>query len=241
MSSIGMSVVIPVYNGEKWLPDCIEKTTNYLTRKRFNYEIIIVDDGSSDKTRELANSLRGTRTKILFNRVNLGKGSAVKKGVLAATKDLVLFMDVDMSTPIEELEKLARPIISQGYDIVIGSRALKSSHIVKSQPPVRYFLSSSIKRVINRIIGLGYLDTQCGFKIFKKEAAHNIFSRLVTRGFSFDVEVLLLAERLGYRVKEVGVLWRDREPSTLSLIKFLQAAREFRKIKILYKRRNYLN
>jgi len=235
MGNIGISVVIPVYGGEKHLQDCIEETKKYLIKKNFDYEIIIVYDGGFDKTENSANNFKDSRTKILFNIVNLGKGAAVRKGILSSRKNLVLFMDVDMSTPIENLERLIRPIIVGGCDIAIGSRVLEDSNILKKQPFLRDFLSKNIKKFINNIVKHGYKDTQCGFKIFKREVAHDIFSRVITYGFAFDIEVLLLARRLGYRVKEVPVSWQDRSPSTFNFIKFLKSIVEFRKIINVYK------
>ncbi len=119
----------------------------YLIKKNFDYEIIIVFDGGFDKTEKSANNFKDSRTKILFNIVNLGKGAAVKKSILSSKKNLVLFMDVDMSTPIENLERLIKPITVEGCDIAIGSRVLEDSNILKKQPFLRDFLSKNIKNL----------------------------------------------------------------------------------------------
>ena len=209
-----LSVIIPAYNEERRLPKTVQEIERYLLSNGYDAEILIVDDGSRDGTKEVAAALEKSLTlvRLLTYPGNQGKGYAVKTGILAATRALVLYTDADHSTPIEEVEPLSE-FIDRGCGVVIGSRKVRRSQLLIRQPPLREAMGRIFQTVIS-LIGLrGFNDTQCGFKLFTAEAGKRIFSRVKTRGFAFDVEVLMRARQLGYKIAEVGVRWRDAEGS----------------------------
>ncbi len=214
--SLNLSIVIPAYNESKIIVRSVLKIKNYLDRKTKNYEIIIVDDGSTDSTTgELAALSDDYRLNIISYGVNRGKGYAVKKGVLASTKDCILFSDADLSTPIEQLDNLL-PFLS-GHDIVIGSRALKESLVVLKQPFCRRITGKLIHLIIRFLIINDFKDTQCGFKLFKRETAQKIFKKTNINGFLFDVELLCLAKIMGFKIKEAPVTWYNSLDSKVSI------------------------
>lgn len=214
-----LSVVIPAYNEENRLPGTVEAIRAFLVRQGYRAEILIVDDGSIDATFARARDLEGRfpEVRVLRHPVNLGKGAAVRTGVLASTLDPVLFCDADHSTPISNIDRLL-PRLDEGFPVAIGSRAQKHSEILRRQPLVR----RSMGRIFNGILSLlgvrGIRDTQCGFKLFRADAARALFSALKTRGFAFDVEILIRARGLGYRISEVGVQWTDSPDSRVHFL-----------------------
>jgi len=183
---LSISVVIPAYNEEKRIGRTLKAIQKYLDKKKHDYEIIVVDDGSNDKTIEVAKSFssKNKRIKILKNKENRGKGYSVKTGMLAAKKKYVLFSDADLSTPIEELEKFSK--FKEKYDIIIASRALKQSNIKESQPFYRVLMGKTFNLIVNLVLFLGIHDTQCGFKLFSRKSAQEIFKKQTFERFSFD-------------------------------------------------------
>jgi len=177
-------------------------------------EIIIVDDGSTDDTAGVARAFDpGVLTvRLIRNRVNRGKGYSVRRGMRKARGAMMLMTDTDQSTPIYELAKLM-PHLSDGYDVVIGSRDLVKSLITRRQPLHRHAMGLLMRALRRRLMLPDIKDTQCGFKLFSRHAARDIFRRVREDGFAFDCEALLLARKLGYRIKEVGVLWRNNPDS----------------------------
>lgn len=202
-------MVIPAYEEAARLPGALREIQDYLARKVRSYEIIVVDDGSKDRTVELARqSLNGIPHLILSNGTNYGKGFCVRKGMLAAKGRLVFFTDADLSTPIQELDRVF-PYLEQDYDIVIGSRAVEDP-IVKVHRKMLWYreiMGRTFNFIAQLILGYGIVDSQCGFKCFKQEAARDLFLRQKLNGFSFDAEILYLARKRGYRVKEMAVAW----------------------------------
>ncbi|MDW8055621.1 MAG: glycosyltransferase family 2 protein [Elusimicrobiota bacterium] len=213
-----ISIIIPVYNEEKRIEQTLHILMNYI-KNRFNrYEIIIVDDGSTDKTLQLLQKfIEYSEIKVVMNKQNLGKGAAVRNGVLNAEGEYIYFTDADLSTPIEELEKFLSYI--KDYDIVIGSRATKGSQILVHQPFYREFMGKTFNKLVKLFFRMNFNDTQCGAKLFKKDVAKKIFSISKINGFAFDVEVLYIAELYGYKIKEVPVLWRHSKGSKVHLVK----------------------
>lgn len=211
-----LSIVIPAYNEELRLPATLEDIDCYLRTKKIDYEISIVSDGSTDRTAALVRELakKDKRLKLLVNEQNRGKGLSVKRGILAVQGELILFMDADSSTRISELEGFY-PLLDN-YDIVIGSRALPNSRIIEHQPWLREKTGKLFNLLIQLFLLKGIRDTQCGFKLFKREAALAIFPRVTVDRFIFDVEVLLLARKLGYRVAEAPVAWKNSRPSKVA-------------------------
>jgi len=208
-----LSVVIPTYNEGGRLPKTLSAVERYLVRHNLDGEIIVSDGGSKDQTVNFVKKYHSTvPLKFVRQRRRQGKGKGVKEGVLAASGQWVLFMDADGSTPIGEVEHFFKYKFK--YEVIIGSR-YAGEEAIRKQSRFRRAVSRFGNWIIVKLTGLNFKDTQCGFKLFSRKAAQDIFSRLKTRGWGFDVEVLLLAERLGYKVKEVPVAWRDAEGSHL--------------------------
>nr|CAA9252886.1 Glycosyl transferase, family 2 [uncultured Armatimonadetes bacterium] len=209
-----LSVVVPAYNEALRLEKTLGATARYLDARPGTYEILIVDDGSSDATAEVARAWAAERhgARVLRYERNRGKGHAVRYGVLRARGERVLFMDADLATPIEEIEKL-ESALDGGADVAIGSRPLRESRLLVRQPWYRELAGRTFNTVVQVVATPGIHDTQCGFKLLTGEAARAIFSRCVLDGFSFDVEALFLARRLGCRVAEVPVRWAHQEGS----------------------------
>ncbi len=215
---MNLSVVIPAYNEEKRLGATLERTIDYLTGQKADFEILVVDDGSSDGTTALAAGFADRGVRVLENPGNRGKGYSVRHGMLEATKDLVLFSDADLSTPIEEVERLAAPILAGDADVAIGSRAVRGANIEVSQPFYRVLMGKTFNRFVRLIAVGGIADTQCGFKLFTRDAAQAVFSRQRFDGFSFDVEILFIARNRGLRIAEVPVRWVNDPDSKVSAV-----------------------
>ncbi|OGY94694.1 MAG: hypothetical protein A2406_02625 [Candidatus Komeilibacteria bacterium RIFOXYC1_FULL_37_11] len=197
-----ISVVIPAFNEVKDIAKTIADVGSYLKNHFSSFEIIVVDDKSNDRTLQIIQSIDGIR--VLKNLKNHGKGYAVAKGMKAATGDLLLFMDADNSTKISELDNFLSEL--KNYDVVIASRGLKDSKVTVSQN----FLKTNLGRMGNFfsriLIDENIRDTQCGFKLFKKSAKH-LFDKLTIEGFAFDFELIFLARKYKFKVKEMPVVW----------------------------------
>lgn len=216
---IHLSVIVPAYNEEGRIGRTMAGIRGYLEGRPYASEIIVVDDGSLDRTAARAeDALRGfPDARILRRSANRGKGFSVREGVLTARGAFVLFSDADLSTPIEELDKFW-PLIDEGGDVVIGSRALPGSDIRIRQNPVRELMGKTFNLFVRLLLFRGIPDTQCGFKLLRRTAALDLFSRLRTTGFSFDVEILYLCRLSGYRVDQVPVVWRNSPQSKVRLL-----------------------
>lgn len=201
-------MVIPAYNEAERLPRTLERVRAYLEGRAGTYELLVVDDGSADDTVARARAVGGEHLSVLSNEGNRGKGYSVRRGMLAARGARRLMSDADLSTPIEELEHLGARM-DQGADVVIASRALPDSQVEVHQGAFR----ENMGRVFNGLVRLAALpglhDTQCGFKLFSAKAAEDAFSRCRLDGFAFDVEALFVARKLGYRIDELPVVWRN--------------------------------
>lgn len=215
---IYLSVVIPAFNEEKRIRETLSKIELYLIEQDYSYEIIVVDDGSVDNTAELVKNYTAYKhaVHLLQNKENRGKGYSVKKGILKARGEHILFSDADLSTPIEEIEKLM-PWFDKGYDVVIGSRGLPQSNIVVHQPLHRELMGRLFNIFVQLLNIKGIKDTQCGLKCFRKSVAHQIFRKQNIRGFCFDVEILDIAIRMGYKIKEVPIKWFNSPQSSVKV------------------------
>jgi glycosyltransferase involved in cell wall biosynthesis len=210
-----ISIIIPAYNEEKRLPATLSKVKAYLAQTSWDFaEIVVVDDGSRDGTVGLA-SQAGAR--VLRNPGNRGKGYSVRHGMLKAQGDWMLFSDADLSTPIEELETLWCAVERAQAQAAIASRDLDRSLIGVRQPLFRELGGRFFNLVIRLVTGLPFHDTQCGFKLFQAAAAREIFQRQQVERFGFDVEILFIAQRLGYRTLEVPVRWNDVAGTKVSM------------------------
>jgi dolichyl-phosphate beta-glucosyltransferase len=211
-----LSVVIPAHNEAGRLEYTLRRMVDYLQQAEPRHEIIVVDDGSSDGTAELVRGLskEWPQLRVIEHVANRGKGAAVRTGMHAARGEQLLFSDADLATPIEEVRKL-QAALAEGYDLAIASRAVPGADIREHQHPVRELMGKSFNLLV-RLLGLaGFKDTQCGFKLFTREAARDLFQRSTVDHFAFDVEILLLA-RERFRVAEVPVVWYHVEESKVS-------------------------
>jgi dolichyl-phosphate beta-glucosyltransferase len=204
--------VVPAYNEEKRIGDSIRAIESFLVDRE--HETIVVDDGSADSTLEILAQLNAEfpHMTVISHSPNRGKGYAVRHGMLAASGDLVLLTDADLSAPIGEMTKLEQAV-EAGAAVAVASRAVPDSIITSRQPFYRELGGRALNRPIQALAVPGIHDTQCGFKLFTNECAQTIFPNCFLNGWSFDVEVLYLARRFGFEIKEVGVRWEHREGS----------------------------
>jgi dolichyl-phosphate beta-glucosyltransferase len=221
-----LSIVIPAYNEQTRLPGTLALVGAFLERGGLDAEVIVVDDGSADETAHAARQVREGwsgfaepgRFRVVSNRENRGKGYSTRRGILEARGNWVLFSDADLSTPIEDFDKLYEEATKGGYEIVIGSRALPESNVEIYQPFYRRFMGQTFNRIVRLMTGLKFHDTQCGFKLMVRERVRPLVERMVIDRFAFDVELLYLAVRAGLTVAEVPVTWRNSPMSRVGLI-----------------------
>lgn len=213
-----LTIVIPAFKEEKRISIILEAIEKWLKDKEFFVETIVVVDGSPDNTAGVAKTYedRIPGLRVIEKKENKGKGGTVKDGFLEAKGKYIIFTDADNSTPIEQVDKLL-PFMKK-YEVVIGSRYTEGGKLAIPQSFVRHFGSRVLNIIIQTLAVYGIKDTQCGFKMFQRDAAREIFGRLTITGFSFDIEVLAIARKLGYKIKEVGIIWYDNPHSTVDPI-----------------------
>lgn len=220
-SSVTLSVVVPVYNEELRLAGPLEELQRFVLATSGDTELIFVDDGSRDGTaarlEAFVERCRPAPVRLLRLPENRGKGAAVRAGMLAAAGEEVLFTDLDLSTPLSDLETLRR---RRGTaPVAIGSRAVPGARILRSQPAYRSLGGKAVNVFVRLLAVPGIHDTQCGFKLFSRTAAREVFRRTSLDGFSFDIEALFLARRLGFAIAEIPITWTDVEGSKVSPLK----------------------
>ena len=230
-----LSVVIPCYNEAKELKEKTEIVLKKLSSLPIESELILVNDGSKDNTKDVIELIGGV--KYSGYDINKGKGGAVKQGILDATGDYVLFMDADLSTDLSAIDLLLPMLETE--DFVIGSRHHKESKIPIKQPLKRRFIGWCCRKIVNNKFHMKYKDTQCGFKCIKKELADKIVSKQIINGFAFDVEYLYIAKLNNVKVSEMPIIWRDDRGSTVSPLK--SSIKFFKDLKVIKKNKsNYL-
>ena len=239
MQKLYLSVIIPAYNEEERISATLLDIDKYLSKENYDYEIIVISDGSIDKTVEVVKELQRKikNLRVIDNKKNHGKGYVVKQGMLEAKGDYRLFMDADNSTTIDHLDKFL-PFVSprlarqERYDIVIGSIEIKGAEIREEAAWYRRLLGKYSKYIIRIISGLwGIHDTQRGFKLFTDEAAEKIFPRQTIMRWGFDIEILVIARKIGFKIKELPVDWKNPGESKVSLISYVKTFQELLKIK----------
>jgi dolichyl-phosphate beta-glucosyltransferase len=219
MREPALSVVVPAYNEERRLEAGLSTMTDYLRARGAPYEILVVDDGSRDATRAIAerSAAADPSVRCIALPVNQGKGAAVARGMVTARADWILCTDVDLSTPIAEVERLER--FRGSADVIIGSRGMPQTMIDHRQPARRENLGRAFNYAVRFAAFSGIKDTQCGFKLWSRRAAQAVFPRLRIRRFAFDVEALWRARRFGFRIREVGVVWNHDPDTTVRLFR----------------------
>ncbi|MEI6480277.1 MAG: dolichyl-phosphate beta-glucosyltransferase [bacterium] len=218
-----LSVIIPCHNEEKRICNTIQRIYSYLKTQAYNFEIIVVENGSTDSTKKILEQLSYISPMRIVYENKPGKGRAIKRGMREAVGEYKLFTDADNSTDIHHIEKLL-PYTQQGYDIVISSRKTKDSVIKKQQPPLRRLLGNVFIMFVKIVIPLGLHDTQNGFKLFSKKAADKIFPNQTILDWAFDVEVLALARLLDFSIVEVPITWVNDELSKMTTRGMLRMA-----------------
>jgi len=208
MNAPSLSVVVPAYNEERRLPPTLRRICEFLQTRGHSHEIIVVDDGSSDRTAECAREATQGRARVVRNDSNRGKGFSVRRGMLLARGARRLMTDADLSTPIEELPRLWAQL-DLGTDVCIGSRATAGAQVEVHQSWFRENTGRAFNLAVRLLAVRGISDTQCGFKLFSGPSAEAVFGLARLDGFSFDVEALFLARKLGYAISEVPVVWRN--------------------------------
>jgi len=217
-----ISIVVPAYNEEVRLKNSLEKIDNYLRQRELLCEIIVVDDGSFDRTADIANTYAGGCTehcsvRVLSNKRNRGKGYSVRRGMLESKGMYALLTDADLSSPIEEMPKLEASVVDGTKDIAIGSRDVPGSEVEIHQSWLRENAGKVFNRIVRLSTGLPYCDTQCGFKLFKMDTCRVLFEKQRLERFAFDVEILYIARKLGLKTAEIPVIWRHAEGSKVKL------------------------
>lgn len=216
------SAVIPAYNEANRIGDTLRQTVSYLETLTPQSELIVIDDGSTDSTGEVARQALASakvETRLLQNFPNRGKGAAVRCGLLSATRPIGLFFDADLSTPLGETPKIIEPIANGDVDVAFGSRALDRSLIGVRQSWRREQSGRVFNLIVRLATGLPFWDTQCGFKAFRLDVCRPVIERAQIAGFAFDVELLYLAYRAGLRLREVPVRWNHSEGSKIELVR----------------------
>ena len=218
---IDLSIIVPAYNEEQRLPPTLDRLYAFLQTQQLRWEIVVVDDGSRDKTCEVVEAamLRIPHLRLVKQIPNRGKGAAVRRGMLAARGQIRVMCDADCSMPPEQLPLLLAPITACQAEIAIGSRYVEGSKSDIKQPRYRVLWSRLCNKVIQRSLVPGVRDTQCGFKAFTAEAARDLFSRGRIDGWAFDLEILALARRYGFSIAEIGVEWSDDGRSRVNPLK----------------------
>lgn len=235
MNMFSISVVIPAYNEAGAIKATLDRVVNYFSQKGFDFEVLVVDDGSSDRTKEMVKEKMAEygMVRLLSNEKNKGKGFSVRRGALEAEKEWILFMDADLSTTPEEFEKFLEAMKS--HDIVIGSRAAPGAEIRIRQPILRELAGRFFNKIIRLYLGLPFYDTQCGFKCFNKKTKI-LFERQKLEGWVFDVELLYLAKKMGFKVAEVPITWVNDPTSTVKSSDFLKIIRDIKRVKRTWKK-----
>lgn len=235
-----MSVIIPAYNEEGSMQDTLLKINDFLCRQKYNYEIIVIDDGSKDGTFYILENLK---KKIKFlnivkNEKNFGKGYSVRRGMLLAKGRKRLFMDADNSTSIDQVNNFI-PFSDNGYDLVIGDRRLRESRVTKHQAFYKEMLGNIGNVLIKALIISDISDTQCGFKLFSNEFVEKFFPKFKVNRWGFDIEILAVANKFGYKIKTVPIIWKNREKSNVHLKDYFFTFLELFKIKINLVKKTY--
>jgi len=215
-----ITLILPAFNESATIGRTISRIVAYFNKRQYSYEIIGAVDGD-DGTRELLLEMRKSNPaiQVVGNTQRMGKGRGIREAIRISNGSIVGYADADYKVPIEEFDKI-RPLLDEGYDVVLGSRALQRSLVERQQPLYRRIGSRGFSVFMRAVVGLeGVADTQCGFKFFKRDIALKLFAAQKIDGYMFDVEILSIAQRMGYRIKETPIRWRDDGDSRLQLFR----------------------
>ncbi len=238
MAPPGLSIVIPAFNEKRRILPALEKIRHFLNAEKMDAEILVVNDGSTDDTAALVREVMpafqpAVRLEMLENPGNRGKGYSVRRGMMESQGSWALFTDSDLSTPIDEYQKLAAPVQAGKAVIAFGSRGLPEAQVRKHQSWLRESCGRTFNLLVRTLVGLPYKDTQCGFKLFTREAVEAIFPLQTIDGFGFDVEILYIARKLGLRAVEVPVVWNHSEDTRVNLTSGTRAFLDILRVRYL--------
>jgi len=227
MSQPYLSIIVPAYNEAERIPQALLAMDKQLAAATYSYEIFVVNDGSTDNTAAIVRNMTKLvrNLKLIDLRENAGKGGAVRQGMLLSAGQIRLFTDADNSTSIDQFEKMM-PFFKEGYEVVIGSRAVRGAKLDPPEPFYRQLIGKSLNLIVQLFLLPGIWDTQCGFKAFTEDAAKKVFMAARVGGWGFDFEVLALAKKMGYRIKEIPVHWVDDNRSHIKFSAGLQFLRD---------------
>ena len=212
-----LSIIIPAHNEEHRLPGTLVQIIRFIDVQPFSAEVIVVENGSSDKTLEIANQFAQQHKNVRVIQSERGKGSAVRKGMLEATGEYRFMCDADLSMPVDEISKFISPV-TENYEIAIASREAKGA-VRYNEPQYRHLGGRGINFLIQLLILPGLDDTQCGFKCFRADAAERIFNLQTLPSWSFDIEILFIARRLGYHIQEIPIHWYHHPDTKVSALR----------------------
>lgn len=238
-----LAVIIPAYNEEARILPTLERIREYFSAQSYTWTVTVISDGSSDRTNELVRGFveANARFHLTESSPNRGKGFVVRKGMVECEGEFLLFSDADLAAPIEEVEKLWPAVDPSGNtkaDIAIGSRPLRESRLEKRQPLYREMLGRAANKLIQLLAVPGIQDTQCGFKLYRRDVARDVFSRSKRNGFSFDFEALMIARDLGYKIAEVPIRWSHQEGSKVVMWRDVpKSLRDLVQLRLLGKKR----
>src|SRR5246127_107769 len=218
-SHIRLSIIVPSFNEELRLPASLDRIAEYVAESGRSTEVLVVDDGSTDRTAEVATSYadRIANLRVLKNGENRGKGYSVRHGMLGAKGEVVLFTDADLSAPIEEADKLLAAM--EQYDVAIGSRAMDRSLIKVHESAFREFAGIVFNRIVRTVLWLPFVDTQCGFKAFRRQRCRILFGQQRIERFGFDPELLYLARHHGLKATEIPVRWSHSPATKVNMLR----------------------
>ncbi|PIP22682.1 MAG: hypothetical protein COX37_02770 [Candidatus Nealsonbacteria bacterium CG23_combo_of_CG06-09_8_20_14_all_39_17] len=228
-----LSIIIPAYNEEKRIPSTLKEIDLYLRTQTYEYEIIVVNDGSKDGTAGVVNGLISEikNLKLIDNKENHGKGFVTRQGLSEAKGEYRLFTDADNSTSIDQVEKML-PEFKKGYDIIIGSRDIKGAILIPAQPMIRRFLGEVFGFLTNFLCGTwGLMDTQCGFKGMTKGSVDKVIPKCRIDRFAFDPEILAVSKKFGFKIKEIPVTWKNDLASTVKFSGMVKMGLDLLKIR----------
>ncbi len=229
---IYLSLILPVFNEQKRIDKGLKTIIGYLKSQKYFWEIVLVDDGSTDQTAKVAKKLlKNVPHQILQHKINHGKGAAVKTGMLQAAGKYIVFTDIDLSTPITELPKLLTAL--KNYTVAIGVRRHPQSLVLKHQPKLREALGQVFTKLTNWLVTPGIYDVTCGFKGFRREVAQKLFTKSQISGWAFDAEILFLARKMNLSITQIPVVWRNDPATRVKLLRDgLVALRDLLKIRL---------
>jgi len=217
MKNVFLTILVPCYNESKLIKINLEKIISFLSKKKYLWEVLVVDDGSRDNSVEKILEIKNPKLKLINYKINRGKGGALKEGAEHFLGKYLIFMDADLSVPLQTIDTFVKKLEKETYDVVIGTRKTKNAKILVHQPWLRENLGKGFTLITRIITGVNISDFTCGFKCFTRESAKKIFSHSLLKRWAYDAEILYLAKKYGYKIDEIPVIWTNRKETRVKL------------------------